>query len=181
MASTRVLVPVDAAAATSFTVGRADDSIMVLLEDQTVVVTGGASGIGREVSLTAAHNGADVVVADVRREPRIANEPTHEVIRELTDRESVYIECDVTKPDDLRRAAEAADRFGGVDVFVNNAGIFRLKPYSEIDEADYEEMMDVNAKGVFFGGQAAEEHMDEGVIINISSVAALHGNDNHPV
>ncbi|MGZ0746350.1 SDR family NAD(P)-dependent oxidoreductase [Haloparvum sp. AD34] len=154
---------------------------MNLLEGDTVVVTGGASGIGRQICLTAAHNGADVVVADVRRDPRIAEEPTDVVVTELTGQDAVHVECDVRKPDDLRRAAETADRFGGVDVFVNNAGIFRAEQYVEVDEADYDEMMDTHAKGAFFGGQAAAEHMDEGVVVNVSSIAALHGNENHPV
>ncbi len=154
---------------------------MDLLEDRTVVVTGGASGIGREICLHAADHGANVVVADLRESPRLGGVPTHEAIREETHREAAFVECDVTVPADLDRAAETAEEFGGLDVFVNNAGIFRRESYMEIDEADYDEMMAVNAKGPFFGGQAAARHMDEGAIVNVSSIAALHGNGDHPV
>lgn len=154
---------------------------MTDLTDRTVVVTGGASGIGRAICLHAAERGADVVVADVREEPRLDGTPTHERIPDETDRDATFVECDVTVPADLDRTAAAADRFGGLDGFVNNAGIFRREAYEAVDEADYDAMMDVNAKGTFFGGQAAARHMDAGAVVNVSSVAAGHGNADHPV
>ena len=155
--------------------------------DRTAVVTGGASGIGREIAIRFAECGADVVVADVREAPRLPegtnhdSRPTHEYIRAETDRDAGFVECDVTNPEDLRVAVEAAEEFGGVDVMVNNAGIFRTVPFTDITEAEYDRLMDINTKGVFFGAQIAAEAMESGAIVNLSSIAALHGTGNHPV
>ena len=161
------------------------------LTDRVAVVTGGASGIGREIAIRAVEHGADVVVADVREEPRrpeidegeMAHDsrPTHEYIAAETDREAGFVECDVTDPEDIRVAVEAAEEFGGVDAMVNNAGIFRTVPFTDITEEEYDRLMAVNTKGVFFGGQIAADAMDSGAIINLSSIAALHGTGNHPV
>jgi NAD(P)-dependent dehydrogenase (short-subunit alcohol dehydrogenase family) len=150
-----------------------------LLAGRTAVVTGGASGIGRGIALGCAEAGADVVVADLTDDPRGGGRPTHEAIREDTDADAAYAECDVTSAADLREAVAAADAFGGVDVMVNNAGIVRLESFLELSEDDYETVMDVNAKGVFFGAQAAARSMveaeREGSIVNMSSIAGLEG------
>jgi NAD(P)-dependent dehydrogenase (short-subunit alcohol dehydrogenase family) len=160
------------------------------LTDSVALVTGGASGIGRETAITLAEHGADIVVADVREDPRLPEEegnsthdsrPTHEFVREETDREAHFVDCDVTDLDDLRVAVEAADELGGLDVMVNNAGLFRTVPFTDITEAEYDRLMAVNTKGVFFGSQIAAEAMDDGAIINLSSIAARHGTGNHPV
>ncbi|WP_327054212.1 SDR family oxidoreductase [Halomicrococcus gelatinilyticus] len=149
-----------------------------LLEDTVAVVTGAASGIGRAIALTFAEEGADVVVADLREEPREDGEPTHELVERETDREARFVECDVSNTDDLESAVAAADELGGVDVMVNNAGIFRSHEFLDVTEAQYDQLMDVNVKGSFFGAQAAAKRMvedDGGVIINMSSVAGLSG------
>ncbi|MFB6189704.1 MAG: SDR family oxidoreductase [Halapricum sp.] len=149
-----------------------------LLDGKTAVVTGGASGFGREISTTFARNGADVVVADLRETPRGGGDPTHEKIRRETDNEAFYVECDVTDPADLDVAVEAADELGGIDVMVNNAGIFRIEDFLDVTEDEYESMMGVNVKGMFFGAQAAAKRMVEhggGAIINMSSAAGYVG------
>lgn len=159
------------------------------LTDRVAVVTGGSSGIGRETAIRLADRGADVVIADVREEPRIPESeggaqdprPTQEYIDAETDREAHFVECDVRQPSDLEIAVEAAEELGGIDVMVNNAGVFRTIQFAEIDEIEYAQVMDINAKGVFFGSQAAAAAMDEGVIVNLSSIAARHGTGNHPV
>jgi NAD(P)-dependent dehydrogenase (short-subunit alcohol dehydrogenase family) len=154
-----------------------------LLEGQTAVVTGGASGFGRAISRTYARNGADVVVADVRETPREGGTPTHELIREETDRTAHHVECDVTDPEDLEVAVTAAGELGGIDVMVNNAGIFRVEEFLDVTEAQFDEMMSINVKGVFFGAQAAARAMLEtggGSIVNMSSVAGMNGTDLAP-
>lgn len=159
------------------------------LTDEVAVVTGGSSGIGRETAIRMAECGADVVIADVREEPRIPDSaggaqdprPTHEYIADETGREAHFVECDVRQPSDLEIAVEAAAELGGIDVMVNNAGVFRTIPFEDIDEIEYGQVMDINAKGVFFGAQAAAAAMDEGAIVNLSSIAARHGTGNHPV
>ena len=149
-----------------------------LLEGKVAVVTGGASGIGRTIALTYAEEGADVVVADLQAEPREDGDPTHELVERETDREARFVECDVSNTADLERAVVAADDLGGVDVMVNNAGIFRSHEFLDVTEEQYDQLMDVNVKGVFFGAQSAAKRMvesDGGVIINMSSVAGLSG------
>lgn len=151
---------------------------MALLDGKTAVVTGAASGFGREISLTLARNGADVIVADIQAEPRGGGKPTHERIREDTAQQAYHVECDVTSSEDLAVAVEAARELGGIDVMVNNAGLFRTEEFLEVSEDAYEELMDVNVKGVFFGAQAAAREMvdsGDGTIINMSSAAGYVG------
>ncbi|MEF8842899.1 MAG: SDR family oxidoreductase [Haloarculaceae archaeon] len=149
-----------------------------LLADRTAVVTGGASGNGRAISLAFAEEGANVVVADLREEPREGGTPTHELVRE-TGSEATFVECDVTDLDTLEAAVDAAEPFGGVDVMVNNAGIFRSETFLEVTPEEYRQLMDVNVRGVFFGTQYAARRMVEddrgGSVINLSSVAGLEG------
>ena len=149
-----------------------------LLTDETAVVTGGASGIGRAISLRFAEEGCDVVVADVRSDPREADEPTHERIEAETDANAAYVECDVSEYDDHRAAMDAAEEFGGVDVMVNNAGIFRAEEFLDEDDRVFDRTMDVNVRGVYYGARAAANRMTEnggGSIVNLSSVAGLLG------
>lgn len=119
-----------------------------------------------------------MVVADVREQPREATVPTHELIEAETDARATYVECDVTHKDDLEAAMDAADEFGGVDVMVNNAGIFRDEEFLSVSEAEFDQLMDINVKGVFFGTQVAADRMQDdggGSVINLSSVAGLTG------
>jgi len=150
-----------------------------LLSGHVAVVTGGASGIGREIALTYAVEGADVVVADIQSEPREGGTPTHEKIEAETDAAATFVECDVSDVEAVRAAVDAADEFGGVSIMVNNAGIFRGEDFLEVEPEDFDHLMDINVKGTFFGAQAAAKKMVEndveGSIINLSSVAGLEG------
>ncbi|MFB6169735.1 MAG: SDR family oxidoreductase [Haloarculaceae archaeon] len=151
------------------------------LTDNVAVVTGGASGNGRAIALAFADHGAAVVVADLQAEPREGGTPTHEVIAEEADGRAEFVECDVTSVADLEAAVDAAEAFGGVDTMVNNAGIIRDEVFTEVDEAAYEQIMDVNVKGAFFGSQVAVERMAEnggGSIVNISSTSGLVGSNS---
>lgn len=147
------------------------------LEGRVAVVTGGASGIGREICLAFANEGADaIVVADRKPEPREGGTPTTDVLDERGVT-AAFVECDVSRPNSVRVAVAAADSYGGVDVMVNNAGVFVLREFLETTESEYDRAMDVNAKGVFFGAQAAAKRMieDGGSIVNLSSTAGLYG------
>ncbi|OLZ40154.1 3-ketoacyl-ACP reductase [Natrinema saccharevitans] len=149
-----------------------------LLTDDVAVVTGGASGNGRAIARRFASEGADIVIADIQASPREGGEPTHELIEAETQSKATFVECDVTNADDLEAAIEAAEEFGGVTVMVNNAGIFHGEDFLEVDEDEFDRMMDINVKGVYFGAQAAAKRMieaDGGRIINLSSVAGLEG------
>ncbi len=151
-----------------------------LLDGKNAVVTGAASGIGRAIATRFAEEGANVVVADVREEPRQGGVPTHERIQSKTDADAVYVECDVTEAADLEAAVETADEFGGIDVMVNNAGIFGpMGSITEIDFEDYRELMAINLDSVFMGSKIAATKLvdqdDGGAIVNVSSLAGLQG------
>jgi NAD(P)-dependent dehydrogenase (short-subunit alcohol dehydrogenase family) len=151
------------------------------LDDRAAVITGSASGIGRETAVRFAEHGADVVVADIRETPREGGQPTHELIPEDHDARATFVECDVTDIDDVRAAIDAAEAFGGVDVLVNNAGIYRLTPFLEVTPEEYDSMMDIHVRGMFFAAQAAAEQMIDnggGSIINMSSMAGIIGGPN---
>lgn len=153
-----------------------------LLSGETAVVTGGASGIGRAIARRFADHGADVVVADLRPGPRLEGHPTHELIEAETDAEARYIECNVANVGDLDAAVEAAEAMGGIDIMVNNAGIFQEEDFFEVTEAEFDDLFDVNVKGVYFGAQRAAERMrdhESGSIINMSSVAGYRGAANY--
>jgi NAD(P)-dependent dehydrogenase (short-subunit alcohol dehydrogenase family) len=155
-----------------------------LLKGKTAVVTGGSSGNGRAIATTFAEEGADIVVADIREEPREGGAPTHERIERETERRVTYVECDVSDVTDLETAVDAADAFGGVDIMVNNAGIFTEEEFFETTEAEFDRMMDINVKGVFFGSKLAAERMrggGSGSIINLSSNAGIIGNGDFVV
>ena len=152
------------------------------LSGRVAVVTGGASGNGREICRRFAEEGASVVVADLRTDPREGGSPTHELIQEQGG-QAAFVECDVASRADLAAAVDAAEDFGGVDVMVNNAGIFRGEEFLDVDEAGLQQFLDVNVKGVFFGSQVAAERMlerersedgaERGSIVNMASIGAI--------
>ena len=149
-----------------------------LLTDSVAVITGASSGNGRAMAHTFAKEGASVVNADLQEEPREGGTPTHELIEEETESSAAFVECDVTNRGDIEEAMEVADDFGGVDVMVNNAGVFRGEDMLSLEEDEFDWLMDINVKGVFFGSQLAAQRMvegDGGSIINLSSVAGLEG------
>lgn len=152
------------------------------LSDRVAVVTGGASGNGRAICRRFADEDAAVVVADLQEEPRQGGTPTHELIRQ-SGGEAEFVECDVTDRPDLEAAVEAAEAFGGLDVMVNNAGIFRYEQFLDVTEDDLQQFLDVNVKGVFFGSQVAAEAMLEsggGSIVNMSSMGAIRADGAYP-
>jgi glucose 1-dehydrogenase len=146
-------------------------------DGETVVITGGSSGIGRAVALAFGDADATVINADVRADPKDldADQPTHEVVRERGGR-GEYVETDVSAPDDLESVIKAAREFGGVDVMVNNAGVHVSRRFREVTPEDLEHVHGVNARGTFFGTQAAAEDMidrgEPGIVLNTASTTA---------
>ncbi|GGM67865.1 NAD(P)-dependent dehydrogenase (short-subunit alcohol dehydrogenase family) [Halarchaeum rubridurum] len=146
-------------------------------DGETVIVTGGSSGIGRAVAARFGEAGATVVVADVDEEPRDVDAivPTAQRIRDAGG-EAHFVETDVSDPDDVESVVAAAREFGGVDVMVNNAGISRQAPFLDIDPDDLDALYEVNVKGVFVGTQAAGRDMverdDPGCIVNTASISS---------
>ena len=149
-----------------------------LLPETVAVITGASSGIGRATARLFAENGADVVIADIREEPRTGGAPTHELIEDETDSQGIFVECDVTNVDDVERAVSTADELGQLDVMVNAAAMHRPHDFLTLTEDEYDQMMDLNLKAVCFGCQRAAARMVEqgsGSIINFSSTAGIHG------
>lgn len=151
---------------------------------ETVVVTGGSSGIGRAVATGFGDAGATVINADVRADPKDvdADTPTHEAIEERGGT-AEFVETDVSDPNQIESVIEAAREFGGVDVMVNNAGVHRNLEFLEVDPEDFEFVHGVNLRGAFFGTQLAGRDMIdrgvEGAIVNTSSTTAERAEWNH--
>lgn len=145
------------------------------LQGKTAVVTGAARGIGRAIALKMAQSGANVVVADIQAS---LLEATVNAVEE-TGRKALALTTDVTKPGDVQSmVARSLDAFGQIDIAFNNAGIIKIQDFFEVTEADWQEVMDVNVKGVFLCAQAIGRHMLErgsGKIINTASIAARIG------
>jgi len=149
-----------------------------MLSNKTAVITGGSSGNGRAIAERYADAGADIVVADIQEAPREGGDPTHELVTAEYGVDATYVECDVTSVADLEAAVDAADAFGGIDIMVNNAGVFRGEEFTETTAEEYDFIMDINVRGVYFGAQAAAKRLIEtggGSIINMASVAGLQG------
>ncbi len=151
---------------------------------ETVVVTGGSSGIGRAVAMGFGDAGATVINADVQAAPKDldAGTPTHEAIEERGGT-AAFVETDVSDPAHIKSVIAAAREFGGVDVMVNNAGVHRSLAFLDVSPEDFAFVHGVNARGTFFGTQAAARDMidrgDEGAIINTSSTTAGRAEWNH--
>ncbi len=143
------------------------------LEGKVAIITGGARGQGATEAKMFASEGAKVVIGDIRDELGMQVEAE---IRELGG-EAVYLHLDVTSEDDWQRAIETAEQqFGKVDVLVNNAAIVLRKDIEETTADDWDNIMDINAKGVFLGTKAvipAMRRAGGGSIINISSISGL--------
>ena len=155
------------------------------LEGKTVIVTGAASGIGKEVAQEFLNIGANVVISDMAE-----NAPE----MDAKEGQLLYVRTDVTKVSDVEAmVAKTIETFGTIDVLVNNAGINipRLlvdpkdpKGQYELDEAVWDKVCNVNLKGVFFCAQAVGRILvenGEGVIINMSSECGLEGSEGQSV
>lgn len=153
--------------------------------DRTVLVTGAASGIGRGIATRFGEEGANVVVADVRREPKQGEyydtdieQPTDKKITQETDGTGLYIETDVSDPDSVSNTVdEVVKEFGQLDVLINNAGIYVPGSSQEISTEDWQQVIDVNLTGHFNCAKYAIPHLveSEGHIVNMGSVMASEG------
>jgi glucose 1-dehydrogenase len=145
---------------------------MKRLEGRVALVTGSSRGIGRAIALRLAVDGADVVV-HYNRTPEGAREVATAIA--AAGRRTHVVRADLARVTEVRRmVTEAVEHFGRVDVLVNNAGLEINAPFAEVTEEDYDRVLDVDLKGVFFASQALVRHLSEtrrpGKIINISSV-----------
>jgi len=142
------------------------------LEGGAALVTGSSRGIGRAIALRLAREGADVVVNYSRNEAE-----AREVVAgvEAAGRRGFAVQADLRKADEARRLIEeAAEGLGRLDILVNNAGGGRAGAFTEVTEEDYDHVVDLNLKGVFFATQAFARLLiaagRPGRVITISSV-----------
>ena len=142
-----------------------------MIQDKVVVITGGSSGIGYSTAKTLAKKGAKIV-AGARRLERLET-----LKKEITDDggEIIICETDVTKKSDCDNLVkQAIDKYGTVDVLINNAGLMPLSFVKSLKIDEWDRMIDVNIKGVLYCTAAVVPTMIEkksGHIVNISSVA----------
>ena len=146
------------------------------LVGKVALVTGGAQGIGKAVSLLLARNGADIVVSDVNLEK--AEETAREV--QALGRKALATKTDVATLSDVEKMVDTAmAQFGKVDILVNNAGIARDKLILRMTEEDWDTVLNINLKGTFNCTKAVVRHMSKqkyGKIVNIASVVGEMGN-----
>ena len=147
------------------------------LDGKVAIITGAASGIGRAIARQFAREGATVVVADVRESPIEGGENTVNLIAESAGR-AEFQSMDVSRWSDMDRVVtQAVARHGKLDVMVNNAAIYTGTRLLDTEEEDWDRVMAVNIKGVFFGCKRAVRQMltqdirgeARGRIVNISS------------
>ncbi|WP_313894047.1 3-oxoacyl-ACP reductase family protein [Psychrobacillus sp.] len=145
------------------------------LANKTVVVTGGSKGIGKDIALTFAKLNANVVISG--RDQTVLNEALSEL--HVFNDKCIAIQGDLSDIANVKAMIDtAAETFGTVDVLVNNAGVNIAKPSLEVTEADWDTVLDLNLKSVFFASQAVAKYMvaqKSGKIINIASQMAFVG------
>ena len=153
------------------------------LDEQVIIVTGGAQGIGKAYVEKLADEGAKVVIADLNAEAAGA------LVRTLGEdgKDAMAVTVDVSNPDDTERmVSETLGRFGRIDGLVNNAAVYQRPglfrgPFDQIPVEDWDRVMAVNLRGIFLCCRAVISHMKErgsGKIINISSSTVAQGTPN---
>tara|TARA_Y100000588_G_scaffold175503_1_gene189549 strand:- start:71 stop:820 length:750 start_codon:yes stop_codon:yes gene_type:complete len=145
------------------------------LNDKAVLISGGARGMGSVEAKLFCSEGASVIIGD------ILEEEGRKIEAEISESGGVciFVRLDVTSEEDWESAVNlAVERFGKLDILINNAGIFPMESIEDTTVESWDRVMDVNAKGVFLGTKAAIPAMRTsggGSIINLSSIAGLVG------
>ena len=149
------------------------------LKDRVAIVTGGGTGIGRAVSIRLAKAGAKAVVVNYSRSEKDAQATAAEIVGLGSD--ALIHKADVSDETAVRSMIAAAkDRYGRIDVLINNAGTTRFIPHPDLEaltDEVWDEILKVNLKGTFYccRAAAAELRKNNGAIVNIASVAGHRG------
>ncbi|MFC7784403.1 3-oxoacyl-[acyl-carrier-protein] reductase [Rossellomorea sp. GCM10028870] len=147
------------------------------LEGKVALVTGASRGIGREIALELAREGCNVAVNYSGSEAK-ANEVVDEI--KGLGREAIAVQCNVSDSDAVQAMVkETISQFGSVDILVNNAGITKDNLLMRMKEAEWDDVININLKGVFLCTKAVTRQMMKqrsGRIINISSIVGVSGN-----
>lgn len=151
----------------------------MILHDQTAIVTGASSGIGRAIATTLARNGANVVLA-ARHADKL--EEVAAEIQATTSARTLVVPTDVAQEDDIRELVRTTtETFGKVDILINNAGFGYFASVLELDMETVDRMMSVNLRGAMLCTKYVLSGMIErrhGSIVNILSIAAKNGVKN---
>ena len=149
-------------------------------KDKTVIVTGSTQGIGREIALKFGAQGANVIVngIDLPQQKEFAESACDEIRK--VGGQAEYILCDISKADETESLIKfAKERFGSVDIIINNAGITRDNLLMRMSEEEWDSVLSVNLKGAFLVIKSAAKILmkqKSGVIINMASVSGVMGN-----
>lgn len=148
---------------------------------KVVLVTGGGGGIGRGIALRFAQAGADVAI-NYRRSETGAAQAAAEIVQ--LGRQAFTFQADVTDPGEVERLVDAvAERFGRLDVLVNNAGTFPLHALEEMSPGDWAQVVEANLTSTFLCTQAAARQMKAqgkgGAVVNIASIEGIQPAPHH--
>jgi 3-oxoacyl-[acyl-carrier protein] reductase len=148
----------------------------MLLKDKIALITGSARGIGKEIALDFAKEGAAVIICDVNSELALQTQKEFE----SSGYKSASFGCDVTKIAEVEEMInKILDKFKRIDILVNNAGITKDNLLLRLSEADWDAVINVNLKGTFNCTKAVSKVMlkqKSGNIVNIASIIAITGN-----
>jgi NAD(P)-dependent dehydrogenase (short-subunit alcohol dehydrogenase family) len=143
------------------------------LANKVAIVTGGGAGIGKAIALRLARAGADIVIADI--DLAVAVETARQI--ERLGRRAEVVRTDVTRKDEIEALVAQALEVGRIDILVNNAGVENITPLFEIDETEWDRILNVNLKGAFLCSQVVAGAMtvdgQAGKIVNIGSIAGV--------
>ncbi|MFQ5456350.1 MAG: SDR family NAD(P)-dependent oxidoreductase [Nitrospirota bacterium] len=142
------------------------------LKGKKAIVTGGSSGIGREIAIRFAEEGADLLIADI--DVPGAKDTAIEI--EKKGGNAIPLETDISSSEQVKRMVDTAiERFGRIDILINNATYVKKMPFLEFTEEEWDKIMKVSLNGYFLCSQAAAKEMVKGgggKIVNIATLAA---------
>jgi len=150
------------------------------LEGQVAWISGAGSGIGEGIARLFAAEGARVAVVEVDAiaGQRVADEIT------ASGGEAVFHQCNVAREAEVQASiAQTVSRFGGLNILINNAGIVHVKLLHETTEEEWDELMAVNVKSIFFSLKHSIEHLrrnDRSYVVNLGSISSFVGQANTP-
>ncbi|MEE6450964.1 SDR family oxidoreductase [Gottfriedia acidiceleris] len=145
-------------------------------EGKSIIITGGANGIGEGIALAFGKLGAMVFIADVNEQKG------HKVVKKIEENggKAIFHKTDVSKEEDIINLIQTVfDKFGKLDILINNAGISAFKPFLSLSTDEWDQVINTNLRSVFISSREAAKVMDNGGrIINMASTRAIMSEPN---